>query len=116
MVLSRLPALVGRSLVAVVMGTALICGSVLATLKLTERACDATCTSLLQKRTAFEDQAVAQLHRCERALQSPCAPTDAGIAYDGAMRVNERLVAYRRAHRDEAAVIAKLARQKNAIR
>jgi hypothetical protein len=115
MVVSRFPAFVGRSLVAVVIGTALIYASVLVTLTLTARACDATCTSLLQKRAAFEAQAVTELRRCERVTQSPCEPADAGDAYDGATRANERLVAYRRAHRDEAAAIGELARRKNAV-
>jgi len=112
-VLGRLPTLVGRSLVGVVFGTALIYASVVTTLTMTARACDAMCTSLLQKRAAFEEQAVAELHRCEHALQSPCSPTDAGVAYDGATSANERLVAYRLAHRDEAATITELARKKH---
>lgn len=112
MVLSRVPAFVGRSLVAAVVGVGLIYASVFVTLSLTARACDARCASLLQKRSAFEAQAAAELQRCERSSQEPCAVADAGIAYDGAMRANERLVAYRRGHRDEEAVIAGLARQK----
>jgi hypothetical protein len=111
-VLRRLPTIVGRSLVGIVFGTALIYASVLTTLTLTARACDATCTSLLEKRAAFESQAVAELQRCERATQAPCAPADAGIAYDGAVDSNERLVAYRRAHRDEVAAIVELASRK----
>ena len=112
MVVSRFPAFVGRSLVAVVIGTALIYACVLVTLTLTNRPCDAACASLLHKRSVYEAQAAAALVRCERALQSPCAPEDAGDAYDGAIRTNERLVAYRRGHRDEAATIAELARQR----
>jgi hypothetical protein len=113
MLLSRVPTLVGRSLVAVLIGTAVIYGSTLITLTLTARACDTLCTSLLQKRAAFERQAVTELRRCESASQGPCEPADAGIAYDGATNANERLVAYRRAHRDEGATIAELARQKS---
>jgi hypothetical protein len=116
MVLSRVPAFVGRSLVAAVVGIGLIYASVFVTLTLTARTCDAMCTSLLQKRSAFEAQAVAELRRCERVLQSPCGPEDAGVAYDGAISANQRLVAYRRAHRDEEAAIAELARQKSAIK
>lgn len=113
MVIGRLPTLVGRSLVGVVFGTALIYASVVTTLTMTARACDAMCTSLLQKRAAFEERAAAELNRCERAVQSPCAPTDAGVAYEGATSVNGRLVAYRLAHRDEAATITELAQKKH---
>jgi hypothetical protein len=116
MVVARFPALVGRSIVAVVIGTALIYASVLVTLSLTARACDTTCTALLQHRAAFEARAAAELHRCEQIMQSPCTPADAGDAYEGATRANERLVAYRRAHRDESLAIVELARQKNAVK
>jgi hypothetical protein len=111
MIRSRVPSLVGRSLIALLLGTGVIGAAVLTTLTMTHRSCDALCTSLLRQRSAFEEEAVRELQRCERITHAPCAPADAGVAYDGATTANERLVAYRLAHGDESAAIAARARR-----
>jgi hypothetical protein len=112
MVRNRVPVLVGRSFIALLAGVGLIYAAVAVTVTMTARTCDTACNALLQKRSGFEAQAVAELARCERITQAPCAAADAGVAYDGAVTANERLVAYRLAHKDEAAAIAALARKK----